>query len=745
MNERVASIRSRALRNYWGPETESEQLRNESFAQTEGEPDVMRHAKAFAHYCRNRAVVIYENELVVGASAHIGHHPSEPTKRGIFGRQPFKTAWKVTDDVRAFFTEGILSGAGNHTTLDYETVLRIGFTGLVDRVDERAGRLDTDDPDYNEKRDFLAALKITAEGWIDLSARYGERALAMANETADPDHGAPTVISGDSTRELRVRESERRRELETIGQICKRTPANPPTDFREACQALWFCFFFLPDAPGRVDLYLDPFYRHDIERGAITREEAHELLSCLWIKYFEYMGAAHAVSAINHLTLGGVHPDGSDASSETTYLCLDVTEDLRLNRPQVGLRWNRNTPPDLLRHAVKVLRTQSGNPDFCNDEVIVPALVGIGVEQEDARDFTLSGCHEVIVTGRAQMGSVEGFINLPKSLRIALGMERGLSTGTDPSTIESYEDLWNALSDALELVADAAHDASIARDSQAAEETGQYLSASLVVRDCIENVSGYTQGGARYNYCNWNIIGMANLADSIAAIKTLVFDEKTLTLPQLIGVLENDWEGQESLRQRVVNRMSHYGNDNDEVDAIAGRVIETVSTIMKRRTPFRGGQYCLGTLAGGENMHVEFGRVTGATPDGRAAGATFSDSAGPVQGHDRKGITAMLNSVAKLPHELLPTAVSLNVKLDPKLLDDDTGIDKIASLIEGHFLTGGQQCQFNMVNREMLLEARRNPENHGDLTVRVAGYSAPFTALWDDLQDEIIARTEHEA
>ena len=390
-----------------------------------------------------------------------------------------------------------------------------------------------------------------------------------------------------------------------------------------------------------------------------------------------------------------------------------------------------------------MLRSGSGNPDFCNDEQIVPALVKVGVKPEDARDFSLSGCHEVIVTGRAQMGSVEGFINLPKMLRLTLGLETPLGNGVDLAAIDGYEGLWDALEATMERVADGAHRAAVERDRQAAEAPGGNLAASLVVNDCIEQACGYTQGGARYNHCNWDVIGIANLADSLAAIRKLVFEAAAVTLPAFVEALRTNWADQEGLRQRVLNTCSHFGNDRDDVDEIAVRIIDVFSATMKKRTPFRGGEYVLGTTAGGENMHIEFGRVTGATPDGRADGETMADSLGAAQGRDREGVTALLNSVAKLPHELLPTATTLNVKLDPRLLDGEGGVEKVAALIQGHFLAGGQQCQFNLVNREMLLEAKRCPEQHGDLMVRVAGYSAPFTALWEDLQDEIIARTEH--
>lgn len=722
VNERVARLRARAQHSRHCPDPEAARLREKSLAQTEGDPQVLREAKALAYCYRRQNVTTNDDELLVGGSPTLRSDAADEVIPAVFGRSAFQSPWPVPPHVELFFREAMLSPAGNHTTLDYGSVFAVGFAGLGDRIDARLNRLSPAEADCEGKRHFLTALRIVAEGYIDLSNRYAAHALAQSKET-DCD--------------------TRRRELRTIASNCRRVPAHPPTTFWEACQAAWFSFFFLPDAPGRVDRYLYPAYRHDMAHGTLTREFAKELLSCLWIKIFESVGATSGVSAHNHLTLGGVGPDGSDASNELTDLCLEVTEELRLLRPQVGLRCHRNTSTTLLKRAVRTLRAGTGNPDLCNDEQIVPALMGIGVRVEDARDFSLSGCHEVIVTGKAQMGSVEGFVNMPKILRMALGMEQALQSRADLAGIGSFQALCSRLAESMDRVAESVHDASIHRDRLAAAQPGGGLQASLVTGDCIENARGYTQGGARYNFCNWNVIGVANLADSLAAIRRLVFDEEALGLEGLVATLASDWDGGEALRCRILKAMPHFGNDEDEVDELAAWVVETFSQVIKRRTPFRGGEYILGTTAGGENMHIEFGRMTGATPDGRKAGEPLADSLGAAQGRDRHGVTALLNSVAKLPHRLLPTATTLNVKLDPKLLDSGEDIDRVVALIRGHFSSGGQQVQFNFVDREMLLEAKRCPEKHADLMVRVAGYSAPFTSLWEDLQDEIIARTGH--
>ncbi|MEK9136979.1 MAG: pyruvate formate lyase family protein, partial [Bacteroidota bacterium] len=391
----------------------------------------------------------------------------------------------MSETVEVFFREGMISPAGNHTTMDYEMILTVGFDGLIERIQQRINRLFPSEPEVEEKRHFLEALRIMAEGYIDFCNRHAALAIDLS----------------------RKEENEtRKRELENIAQNCRRVPAQPPTSFWEACQSAWFSFFFLPDAPGRVDQYLYPFYQRDVENGTLNRDFVEELLSCLWLKYCEQSGAQDGVSARHHLTLGGVKPDGSDASNELTYICLDVTEDLKLIRPQVALRWNRNTPPELLHRAVRALRSQTGHPDFCNDEQIVPALTNTGIKREDARDFSLSGCNEVIITGKSQMGSVEGFINMPKILRLVLGLEPGLRNGIALSTIDSYNNLWEVVMDAMDFVASAAHEFSLDRDKRMADIPGGNLAASLVTQDCIENARGYTQGGARYNNCNWDAI-----------------------------------------------------------------------------------------------------------------------------------------------------------------------------------------------------------------------------------------------
>ncbi|MBM3500637.1 MAG: hypothetical protein FJX74_18425, partial [Armatimonadetes bacterium] len=457
LTDRVVKIRDRALRTRHTGDPRAGGLWQESLEQTEGEPQMVRDAKALAHYYRHQDVTIREGELLVGAPPGLTTDPEVITP-AVFGRRDWEPPtgyWPVPEETHAFWRAGMLSPAGNHTTLDYETVFAVGFSGLIDRIDERMARLAEGE---DEQRQFLQGLRIIAEGFVDLSNRYADEAERLA--ASEPD-------------------LQRAAELRTIAANCRRVPAQPPRTFWEACQCAWFAFFFLPDAPGRVDQYLAPACAAEVEAGTLDRDLAKELLCCLWVKYFESVGATSGVSAHNHLTLGGLRPDGSDGSSEVTMLCLEVVEELKLLRPQVGVRWHRELPGEVLAQAVRALRSGTASPDFCSDEQIVPALTRIGVAVEDARDFSLSGCHEVIVTGKAQMGSVEGFINMPKILRMTLGLEPGLEPDADLAGIESFEGLWRRLEASMDLVAEAAHLSAVGRDQAAAEAPGGNLAASL--------------------------------------------------------------------------------------------------------------------------------------------------------------------------------------------------------------------------------------------------------------------------
>ena len=725
ITDRIRAIKARAMTTTYKDMWDHAQaaIRDVSFAQTVGQSPVLREAEATAYYLRHRDIVLHDGELLAGLLVQSKAPAAPKLAANDAGPVSAYLPSKFTPDHQALLDRGVLWYAGNHMTVDYEGVLAEGLTGTMRRIDRRIERLDPREADYAQKREFLTAMRIVAQAAIDASNRHADLADEQARSTAD---------------------ANRRGELATIAANCRAVPAREARTFWEACQSLWFAFYLVPDAPGRIDQYLAPFYEKGLADGTITREFAKELICCLWIKYLEFYGADCPVGAMHHATLGGVKADGSDASNEVTRLCLEVTEELALFRPQVSLRWHAKTPPDLLERAVTALRGRCSHPSFVSDEQIVPALTNVGVSLEDARNFSLSGCNEVTIAGRSQMGSVEGFINLPAILTLVLGLQPELSGGANLEAIRTWDDLWSATVAGLRAAVNAVHEMSLQLDELRAGWPGGHLTASLMVLDCIENARGYTQGGARYNFCNWDAVGIANVADSLVAIRKLCLDSQpVVSLGELKRILVSDWEHEEALRQKVLRELPHFGNDDDEVDQVAVDLVKELAGAFREHTPHRGGEYILGTLAGAENMHILFGRKTPATPDGRRTGEPLADSLGPAQGRDRNGPAAVLNSVAKIPHRLLPTATTTNLKIDPRLLDSQAGIARIAAMLRAHFLTGGQQVQLTLVDRQRLLEAKANPQAHRDVVVRVAGYSAPFTALPADLQDEIIQRTQH--
>jgi formate C-acetyltransferase len=715
LGSRLQAIRARVMAASPADDPGTDAVRAESYAETAGEPTVIRHAKATAHYFRNRAIAIHPGELIVGTTA-----PTEPPAPPAEVAEP--VAYHVWPDVpplsQRYLDAKMMRRAGNHQTIDYETLLSAGLGGLVERIDERLLALEAGPP---EPRHFLRALRIVAEGAIDLCRRYAGLAGDLAAACDDP---------------------RRARELRAIAGNCRQVIAQPPRSFWQACQAAWFGFLLVPDSPGRVDQVLYPRYRREIAAGSLAPDFAEELLCCLWAKYQEHLGAGERRTGNHHLVLGGLKRDGTDATNELSTLCLEVSEKMALSRPQVGVRWHAGTPGEFLERAVGVLRAGMGYPDFCSDEQIVPALVEAGVAREDALDFSLSGCHEVMITGKSQMGSVEGMVNLPKILRVALGLEPDIAAGGDPAAMRSYDDLRQAVVAAMRDTVAAMHEYSEYLDANRALAY-PLLESSLLTQGCIESARSVRQGGARYNFCNWDAIGIGDLADALCAIRRLVFEEGRFTLSQFAAIVRDNWAGHEAARLEALAGDAHFGNDNDEVDAIAADIVRTLAGLLKSHTPFRGGAYTLGTLGGYENAHTEFGAATGATPDGRRADEPFAGSLGPAAGRDRRGVTAMLNSVAKIPHNLLPTSTTVNVMLDPSLLGSREGVSRIAALIEGHFRSGGQQCQFTFADRKTLLRAREDPASFSNIMVRVAGYSAPFVDLDEATQDEILARTQH--
>ncbi len=700
LSKRVAELRERAL---------TEPLPASCGGQTFSWNRIAALAKFQA---LNAATVIRPGELIVGVPGYFTNEDMAEFQDPI----PESVNQPCPENIRALIDQGFFILCGNHQVANYRKVLDIGLRGIMDNIETALA----DQSLPGETKDFLSAMRVLAESQIQFCHRYAATAHAQAQDCSDP---------------------TRRSELEIIAGNCERVIEFPPRTFWEACQALFFTFLIIPDSPGRIDQYLYPYYQQDIDSGRITPEFAEELLCCLWIKYFEYWGKDHLRSGVTHLALGGLTPEGECAVNPVSYMCLDAAEKLSIIRPQIAIRCNRKTPREFIRRGVELLRRNFGSPDFCSDEQIVPALVNIGIPPADARDYCPSGCHEIMIPGKSQMGALMGEFNLPKTLTHLLGVECMPGAPqialTELHDWKSFRSSWRKI---MAYTAKAIHELSYFEDERR-DAANVWVNGSLLTDGCIESGRSLARGGALYNHCNWDAIGLANLADSFIAIKQLVYDNHEITLAELAQHLKDNWRNGESLRYRIAKTVPQFGNNQHEVDNIAAEIIRDIAAALESFTPYRGGKYILGTLAGYENAHAVFGNATAATPDGRRAGDPFPGSLGPAPGRDRSGITAALNSVAAIPHELLPTSTVVNVTVDPGMLRTEAGVDKLAAAIIAHFDSGGQQLQFTIADAELLRQARLEPEKHSGLMVRVAGYSARFTSLENNVQEDIIART----
>jgi formate C-acetyltransferase len=541
-------------------------------------------------------------------------------------------------------------------------------------------------------------------------------------------------------------------------------PASAPRNFWEALQCYWFVHLGVTielntwDAfsPGRLDQHLLPFYQEGMVQGILTRDSAEELLQCFWIKFnnqpappkvgvtAEESGTYTDFAQIN---LGGVRPDGSDGVNEVTYLMLDVIEEMRLLQPSTSIQVSKKNPYQFIKRATKIIRTGFGQPSVFNADLIAQELVRMGKSILDARCGGSSGCVEVGAFGKENY-NLTGYFNLPKVLEITYhngidprtGARIGMETG-EASTFQSMEELYIAFEKQVNTFVDVK-----ARGNNVIERLyARYLPCpflSLMIDDCIAKGKDYHDGGARYNTTYIQGVGLGTITDALASLSHHIYERKTLSMMELVEILQADFNGQEQLRQLLLNRTPKYGNDDDVADGIMQRVFEIYYHAVDGRRNTKGGEYHINLLP--TTVHVYFGSVTGATPDGRKAWTPLSEGVSPVQGADHKGPTAVLRSVAKMDH-VRTGGTLLNQKFAPQVLESDEGLDKLVQLIRTYFRLDGHHIQFNVVDAETLRQAKQHPEQYRSLIVRVAGYSDYFCDLSPTLQDEIIARTEHEA
>jgi len=785
VSERVARLRQVSLEAKPYVSAERARLITDFYEQDIGAVSApLRRALAFRHLMDNKAIYILEGELIVGERGpapkatptypEVCCHSLEdldvldtrekvsfavddetrslyrdrfiPFWRGRSIRdlifQQMTDAWKDAYEA-GIFTEFMEQRAPGHTVLD-DKIYRRGFLDLrADIRDSLAGLDWLNDPDAYSKQQELVAMDICADALIRYAERHAQRAQELAAQETD---------------------EQRKQELLRIAEICRHVPAQAPRDFWEALQYYWFVHLGVItelntwDAfnPGHLDQHLYPFYREGLDQGMLTEAEARELLQCFWIKFNNQpappkVGVTAEESStytdFAQINLGGVKADGSDAVNELTYLILDVIEEMRLVQPSSSVQLSKKNPDRFLKRAAKIIRTGFGQPSIFNADLIVQELVRQGKSVEDARAGGSSGCVEVGAFGKENY-NLTGYFNMPKVFEITLhngvdprtGKNIGIETG-DPAAFGSFDELLDAYRRQLRHFVDIkVRGNNVIERLWATHIPTPFL--SLVIDDCIKRGRDYHDGGARYNTSYIQGVGLGTISDAVSAVRYHVFDQKTFSMTELLDALRADFEGHERLRQLLLNRTPKYGNDDDYADSVMKQLFEVYFEAVDGRPNTKGGRYHINLLP--TTCHIYFGSVVQATADGRKAGQPLSEGISPVQGADRRGPTAVLRSVAKMDHARTGGTL-LNQKLTPSLLDGEHGLDKFVHLVRSFFRLDGHHVQFNVVDAETLRAAQREPQKYRDLIVRVAGYSDYFCDLGEVLQDEIIARTEHQA
>ena len=638
------------------------------------------------------------------------------------------------------YTEFMEQRAPGHTVAG-KNIWNMGFMDFKKRIQVSIENLDFyNDQDAFNKREQLKGMDIAADAIIMYAKRHSEKARNLAENEPDP---------------------IRRTELEKIAEICSHVPAQAPRTFWEALQHYWFIHLGVIteyntwDAfnPGRLDQHLYPFYKKDLSEGILTKECAVELLQAFWIKFNNQpappkVGVTAEESGTYtdfcNINLGGLKEDGSDGVNELSYVLLDVIEDMRILQPSSNVQISEKTPDDFIKRALKIVKTGFGQPSVFNADAIIQELTRQGKSVLDARNGGASGCVETGAFGK-EAYILTGYFNLVKILEVTLhngsdpltGKQVGLKTG-DPTSFSTFHELLEAYTKQIQHFVDIKIKGNLIIERIWAQNPAPFL--SIIIDDCILNGKDYNDGGAKYNTSYIQIVGMGSITDCLVSLKYNVYDNNIYTMEQMLEALKNDFESFEEIRQKLISRTPKYGNDKDYADLITQQVFEIVFSAIDGRPNTRGGVHRINLLP--TTVHIYFGKVTGATPDGRKAFTPLSEGISPVQGMDINGPTSVIKSAGKIDH--LRTGGSLlNQKFSPKFFSSESGINNVAHLIRSYFKMGGHHIQFNVVSAKTLRAAQNDPVQYHNLIVRVAGYSDYYVNLERDLQDEIIKRTEH--
>lgn len=627
--------------------------------------------------------------------------------------------------------------AQGHICPDTEMWLRLGVNGLIDKIHQKQKYCKP------EQEEFYECTLIVLDGIKDFMKRYHDHIYAMLDDVDD-----------------QYRES-----LQNVADICLALTQRAPETFHEALQSLWFLFVVLhmesnasSFSPGRMDQYLYPYYRSDIASGYMTRQEALELMECLWLKFNQIVYLRNKNSAKYfagfpigfNVAIGGLDQDGNDTYNDLSLLCLDAQYDLGLPQPNLSVRLNKNSSHELMQEAIKVVAKGSGMPQFFNDEAIVHAMhEDLGIDYKDALNYAIVGCVELTTHGNNLGWSDAAMFNFNKVLELTLNngvclltnKKIGLDLG-NLETYETFEDLEAAFKKQIDYFIEEMMKAEVVVE-KAHQDCLPTAFLSCVIDDCIDNGLDVTRGGAKYNLSGIQMIQVANLADSLAALKKLVYDENRISKHELLSALQADFKGHEITQTMLLNKVEKYGNDVAWVDELGAKWAIYFRNRMKDYTNYRGGKYHTGMYT--VSAHVPMGENVGASPDGRNAMTPLADGGlSAVYGRDMSGPTAVLKSVSRISNSCTTNGGLLNMKFLPEFFSTQSGLDKFEDFLRAFVDLKVCHIQFNVVRKEDLLDAKVHPENHRSLTIRVAGYTAYFVELAGKLQDEIIERTTYD-
>jgi pyruvate formate-lyase/glycerol dehydratase family glycyl radical enzyme len=653
--------------------------------------------------------------------------------------QAVSPQWKDAFDA-GVFTEFMEQRAPGHAILDNKIYCK-GLLDFKNEIEDALNNLDYyNDGEAYSKEQELKAMAITADALIKFAERHAQKARKLAEKEKNP---------------------QRKRELEMIGEVCSHVPAHQPRNLWEALQMYWFIHLGVITElnvwdsfnPGRLDQHLYPFYKKDLENNVITEDFARELLQCFWIKVNnqpappkvdvteEQSGTYQDFALIN---IGGITEDGNDAVNELSYVILDIIEEMRLIQPSTCIQLSSKNEERFLKRGLRIVRTGFGQPSIFNTDVIVQEFLRMGKSVKDARNGGPSGCVTISAFGKESC-ILTGYMNWPRILEITLndgvdpntGNLIGIKTG-DPTQFTSFDQVMEAYKKQLKYFVDL----KIKYNNVIERLYAEWMPApflSLLFDDCIKKGKDYHDGGPRYNSTYIQGVGIGTVTDSLAALKYCIYDASLMTMNGLLDGLSRNFEGCEKMRH-VLMHAPKYGNDLEYADSLARDVFDMYFDMVDGRPNTKGGEYRVNLLP--TTVHIYFGQVTGATPNGRKRGEPLSDGISPSQGADTRGPTAVIKSASKIDHARTGGTL-LNQKFLPQVLQDDTGIEKLAHLIRTYFRLGGHHIQFNVIDAETLRNAQKNPEMYRDLIVRVAGYSDYFVDIGKELQDEIISRTAH--